>query len=234
MSTDLTMDTSENNGPSVQCSRSAEDNHTLLAHANCSRALCLQRNSQDASTSVCSRSSDLLDDDDTSYEEYEAGMLRACHFRSDDEMPIFRIQSLSPTSRSLSPIELDDDDELLTFSLSPCGSTSDLADSPSHASRQDIDGTQDDSADDRISVDSINALLGTPPASSQLGKRLNLETIFEGVFLHTPPQKCSRVKDFVEDQRKQRRLDLSEMDDEDEFSCAATSTEPVDSESLLF
>lgn len=181
-----------------------------------------------------SRSSD-LSDELSSYEQYEAGMPSGCTFRSSDELPVFRIQSLSPTSRSLSPIEFngddDDDDGLPTFSLSPCGSSSDIDESSSRFPEYDSDSDAD-----RISIASINALIGTPPPSGPLGKRLNLETIFEGVFLHTPPHKSARVKAYVEDQRHQntrRRIHMPELDDYCNTVATPEPAEPSESLRLL-
>lgn len=237
MSTDCAMDTADDTNCASSSSRTSRTtsntDDTTNAH-NYRRNFCLLlNNSPEPSVSGCSRISNLSDELAT-YEQYEAGMPSGCTFRSADELPVFRIQSLSPTSRSLSPIEFtgDDDDGLLTFSLSPCGSTSsDIDESTSSSSRfpeydSDADG-------DRISIASINALIGTPPATGALGKRLNLETIFEGVFLHTPPQKSARIKEYVEDQSRQRRLlAMPELDDYCDVS-PPESAEPADSLLLL-
>lgn len=237
MSTDCLMDTAED----TKCRSSDDTISNTTLHADYHRSICLLLNSTPeppAASSCCSRTSNLSDDEVSSYEQYEAGMPSGATFRSADELPIFRIQSLSPTSRSLSPIEFnDDDDGLLAFSLSPCGSTSDLEEAATTSRTSQLHAFDiSDAADaDRISIASINALIGTPPTSGPLGKRLNLETIFEGVFLHTPPQKGARIKEFVEDQRKQcrqRRLELPELDD----YCDDVSppSEPVEaSESMM-
>lgn len=261
MSTECAMDTADdsNNSPPTARRRTTEDSSNLPDYAEYRRSIRILLNSPEPSSSVsdiCSRISDLSEDLMlSSYEQYEAGMPTECTFRSADELPAFRIQSLSPTSRSLSPIEFnddnddDDDDEngLLTFSLSPCGSSSgDLDESSviiscSSRFQPEFDKSSDADVDDGISIASINALIGTPPASSAAnGKRLlNLETIFEGVFLHTPPpQKSARIKQYVEDQHQQhqsrhRRLELPDLLD-DEYCDDSPAQEHADtSESLL-
>lgn len=59
---------------------------------------------------------------------------------SSDELPVFRCQSISPASRSISPIDLqhDGNDRLCNFSMSPCGSDVDF----------DGDGDGDDENDE--------------------------------------------------------------------------------------
>lgn len=220
------------------------------AHLEYNRNFCLLLNNSPTEP-TSTRISNNLSGELSSYEQYESEMPSGCtYFRSADELPVFRIQSISPTSRSLSPIEFnededDDDNGLLTFSLSPCGSTSDLDESPP-TSRFPLDFDSSDPESDRISIASINALIGTtPPTSGPLGKRLNLETIFEGVFLHTPPAQqkmTARVKAFVEDQQKHSRrlIDLPEMADNycgdlstPLESAAAAAGESCPTESLL-
>lgn len=236
MSTDSAMDTADE--PNGQTRLSDNPNHPQGSDYERTEFRLLNSSPEPSASGGCSRISDLDGDDLSSYEQYEAGMPSGCTFRSPDELPVFRIQSLSPTSRSLSPIEFngDDDDGLLTFSLSPCGSSSDIDESPSGSSSRfpeyDSDGDSD-----RISIASINALIGTPPASGPPGKRLNLETIFEGVFLHTPPQKSARIKEYVEDQRnhvsRQRRLELPELDAYCDEVSSVDASEPSDAMLLL-
>lgn len=149
---------------------------------------------------------------------------------------MFRCQSLSPSSRSISPIDrhqhIDDDDNdddklLFNFSMSPCGSTYD-----DHGGMDDGDEVADDGSSspllaDRISLDELHARLSGGAASpsvfhTPVGKRLKLETIVEGVFLETPPPAqrgdwyvaTQSIGRFVEDQR-QRRFDAM-LDDGDD------------------
>lgn len=107
-----------------------------------------------------------------------------------DELPIFSIKSVSP----ISPItgELS----LLNLSVSPISSNNDLSEENVNdfnlnfgASSTFSNLNVDD--DERISLEEIHAQINTPPSakSRNLSKRLNLETIFEGVFLETPPKK---------------------------------------------
>lgn len=98
---------------------------------------------------------------------------------SSDELPIFSIQSISPTSRSLSPI---DNISLLHF-LSPCVSPD------YNEAIDDMKGVALFDDDDRVSLEEVNAKIGSSPADAIREKKSNLETIFEGVFLETPPKK---------------------------------------------
>lgn len=108
-----------------------------------------------------------------------------------DELPPFSAFTLSPSARSLSPIELE------SFESS--------AHSTPHARREYIGCStpvyntppamphHDDTRNPKegfISLDEIHARIGlTPPDVNGSRSRLNLETIFEGVFLETPPKK---------------------------------------------
>lgn len=120
-------------------------------------------------------------------------------FSTSDELPIFRIRSLSPTSRSLSPIDhisasmlnitispsssyftagdSDDNDPLIEDRISPCSSSGDV-NSP-------------DCPDAFVSLEEIHSQIGTPNAPTAHSKLLKLETIVEGVFLDTPPKEFS-------------------------------------------
>lgn len=117
---------------------------------------------------------------------------------SFDELPIFSIESASP----LSSIN-DDAISLLNLSVSPISSNYELAEDTHNEFSMDFgaygggfDRTADsDGDDDRITLDEIHAKINTPPSaksSKNLSKRLNLETIYEGVFLETPPKKRSK------------------------------------------
>lgn len=120
-------------------------------------------------------------------------------FSTSDELPIFRIQSLSPTSRSLSPID-HISASMLNITISPCSSSFTAGDS------DEIDPTIEDrispcssgdmnSPDDRfdafVSLEEIHSQIGTPTAPAVHSRLLKLETIVEGVFLDTPPKEFS-------------------------------------------
>lgn len=88
-------------------------------------------------------------------------------------------ESNSLLNLSISPISVNHDDEL-------------ARDYFMHGDQHSYSGTGDDDDDEeRISLDEITAQINTPPPShsKSASKRLNLETIFEGVFLETPPKK---------------------------------------------
>lgn len=128
-----------------------------------------------------------------------------------DELPTYSIRSLSPTGRSMSPI-INEPISLFNLSISPISSLEDLtrmeqsmlgnlhtndvscgkfAKDLLPAGEELYVSSYDD--DERISLDEITASISTPPSmlpqSRGSQKRLNLETIFEGVFLDTPPKK---------------------------------------------
>ncbi|KAG4070601.1 hypothetical protein HA402_013521 [Bradysia odoriphaga] len=123
--------------------------------------------SKSRTSSICSN-----DDSICSLEIVEPGAYQI----TSDELPIFSISSMSPTSRSLSPVmadqmcispvdfsDFDDDDEECSDDLS--------TDNP-----------------DRMLLNDIHALIGTPDEKNDR-RLLNLETIFEDVFLETPPKR---------------------------------------------
>lgn len=120
-----------------------------------------------------SRNSSICSNDDSlcSLEIAESGALP--HHITSDELPIFSISSLSPTSRSLSPVLADQ----------MCISPVDFSDSDEGCS-------EDLSADnpDRMLLNDIHAMIGTPDEKNER-RLLNLETIFEDVFLETPPKR---------------------------------------------
>lgn len=164
-----------------------------------------------------------------------------------EEMPTFSIKCLSPCGRSPSPIG-SEPISLLNLSISPIGSNYDLSEftdddtRTSHAdlfrsserSGQDISGTDDE---ERVSLDDITAQINTPPPASTRGssKRLNLETIFEGVFLETPPKRrkfeswqmrtirevtVERINTYVkEQQQKAEKQQSRSSGDSSEYLC---------------
>lgn len=138
--------------------------------------------------------------------------LQTSHKPLFDELPTFSIKSVSPSGR-LSPIS-NEPISLFNLSISPISSIEDLTrinDQSIIASNftsdiacgkfaKDLTPASDINVssysyeeNDRISLDEITAQINTPPSilcqSRGSHKRLNLETIFEGVFLHTPPKK---------------------------------------------
>ncbi|XP_053696279.1 uncharacterized protein LOC128743681 [Sabethes cyaneus] len=95
-----------------------------------------------------------------------------CHRDLVDEMPAFSTQSLSPSGRSLSPIDLDTSPPRSRNST-PCNTP--------------IDGSAPHPpvGRDFVSLEEVNARIGlTPPPDV---RARNLETIFEDKFLETPP-----------------------------------------------
>lgn len=118
-----------------------------------------------------------------------------------DELPTYSIRSASPSGRS--PF-LNEPISLFNLSISPISSVEDLshivsdtnvstsvngkyAKELSQAS-DSIESAYDE--DERISLDEITAQINTPPSIlSRSNKRLNLETIFEDVFLETPKKR---------------------------------------------
>ncbi|XP_035780386.1 uncharacterized protein LOC118460296 [Anopheles albimanus] len=107
-----------------------------------------------------------------------------------DEMPPFSAFSLSPSARSLSPIEMESFD---SEHSTPKRSKEFIGCSTPIFNKSPTDGRVTDSsqpAEGFVSLDEIHARIGlTPPDSHKSRSRLNLETIFEGVFLETPPKK---------------------------------------------
>lgn len=120
-----------------------------------------------------SRNSSICSNDDSfcSLEIVDPGLLP--YQITSDELPIFSISSLSPTSRSLSPVMADQ----------MCISPVEFADS-------DEDDSDDLSVNsqDHVLLNDIHAMIGTPDEKNER-KSLNLETIFEDVFLETPPKR---------------------------------------------
>jgi hypothetical protein len=97
------------------------------------------------------------------------------HRRVADEMPIFPIESLSPSGRSISPIsDTIDNDTYSLFNISGSANNTPL---------------KVMNKDEFVSLEDINAQIGmTPPPEYNSRSRVKLETIFEGVFLETPPK----------------------------------------------
>lgn len=138
-----------------------------------------------------SRTSSICSNDDSvcSLEIVVPGLLP--YQITSDELPIFSISSLSPTSRSLSPVMADQ----------MCISPVDFSDSDDECS-DDLSTTVNP---DRMSLNDIQALIGTPDERNE--RRLNLETIFEDEFLETPPKR----KQLTPQQYERRRLSFESI-----------------------
>lgn len=124
-------------------------------------------------------------------------VIQTMHKPLFDELPTFSLKCASPSGRSLSPIEPI---SLFNLSISPISSIEDLT----RVNEQSICSTNIDTAhcgfftkedsdfdddNERISLEEIIAQNNTPPVLSRSNKRLNLETIFEDVFLETPKKR---------------------------------------------
>lgn len=122
-----------------------------------------------------------------------------------EELPTFSIKSMSPYGRTPSPID-NEPTSLLNLSISPIGSTydpNDVSDDEQttnysiYNQSSEYNSISHNDDDERISLDELTAQICTSPMSQSKSascskgstKRLNLETIFEGVFLETPPKK---------------------------------------------
>lgn len=137
--------------------------------------------------------------------------LQTSHKPLFDEFPTFSLQTCAQNGRSMSPIA-NEPISLFNISISPISSMEDLritdqstlgscgtnVDVSCGKFAKDLTPASEDCVsnydeDERISLDEITASINTPPSmlSQSRGshKRLNLETIFEGVFLDTPPKK---------------------------------------------
>ncbi|KAJ6633876.1 hypothetical protein Bhyg_15998 [Pseudolycoriella hygida] len=123
---------------------------------------------------LCRSPSSSLDSNDASICSLEIVQsfqtIQACQLQCD-ELPIFSISSLSP-SGSLSPVEEN------RMCISP-------VDFPDFDEECSEDLSRDS---ERVSLNDINALIGTPDEKNNR-QMLNLETIFEDVFLETPPKR---------------------------------------------
>uniref|UniRef100_A0A182JZU5 Uncharacterized protein n=1 Tax=Anopheles christyi TaxID=43041 RepID=A0A182JZU5_9DIPT len=110
-----------------------------------------------------------------------------------DEMPPFSACSMSPSARSLSPIELEAFESPTSTPKSGrsySGCSTPLYGTPPPMTQHPSAGGNGQPAEGYVTLDEIHARIGlTPPDGNVSRSRLNLETIFEGVFLETPPKK---------------------------------------------
>ncbi|XP_041767055.1 uncharacterized protein LOC121590931 [Anopheles merus] len=113
-----------------------------------------------------------------------------------DEMPPFSACSMSPSARSLSPIELEPFESPTSTPksgrscYSGCSTPLYGMTPPPPAPAASTTGNGQQPAEGYVTLDEIHARIGlTPPDGNVSRSRLNLETIFEGVFLETPPKK---------------------------------------------
>lgn len=148
----------------------------------------------DSSTSTSSSGSWSVDD--------SIEFMQTSHKPMFDELPTFSLRSTSPLGRSLSPIA-NEPISLFNLSISPISSIEDLSNDQSICasnyitnekytkdSTQSVDSNTSCDEDERISLEEITAHINTPPSAlSRSNKRLNLETIFEDVFLETPKKR---------------------------------------------
>ncbi|XP_017489944.1 PREDICTED: uncharacterized protein LOC108378162 [Rhagoletis zephyria] len=102
-----------------------------------------------------------------------------------DELPAFEIRLISPLGRTPSPIDTNPED----------------LQTPTRATLFDDDSTPSAcTSSDFVTLKEINAKISSPVdvENSKIDISLcnSLETIFEGVFLNTPPRKQSNVRNF--------------------------------------
>lgn len=118
--------------------------------------------------------------------------MQSLHKPLFDELPEFSLRSVSPSGRSLFNLSIS------PISPSPISSVEDLSriNEPSVCSTASGRCTTSDifgsgyEEDERISLDEITAQINTSASVSlRSNKRLNLETIFEDVFLETPKKR---------------------------------------------
>lgn len=127
--------------------------------------------------------------------------MQVAHKPMFNELPTFSVMSASVGGRSISPIATEPI-SLFNLSISPISSMEDLSNELSvcannHTPHEKLteDLTQPSKATgydegEHISLEEITAQINTPPpALSRSNKRLNLETIFEDVFLETPKKR---------------------------------------------
>lgn len=132
-------------------------------------------------------------------DEFEFNNLNLSGF-TNDELPAFQIRTISPSGLSLSPIEDTDyfhSDELESPRFN-------MAVSPEFDDDEDstVNHSHIFEFDDFVTLDQIDEQISTPPKSgrySNSNKNLNLETIFEDVFLETPTKVSNRFIQFLKD-----------------------------------
>nr|XP_036213234.1 uncharacterized protein LOC106614843 [Bactrocera oleae] len=101
----------------------------------------------------------------------------------DDELPAFEIRLISPLGRTPSPIDTNAED----------------LQTPTRLPQLDDDSTPSACHNaDFVALQDINALI-SPPSDNEdrresLSRCNSLETIFEGVFLNTPPKNASNIR----------------------------------------
>lgn len=154
------------------------------------------------SSSSCSGSWSINDSDSIEF-------IQISHKTSFDESPNFPIGTESPQNvGSLPPPVFNEVTSLFNLSISPISSVEDLTrvndqsvvfcgNFNTTSGKYTEEWTQniysianDYPEDERISLEEIQARINTPPSAlSKSNKRLNLETIFEDVFLETPKKK---------------------------------------------
>ncbi|XP_052867707.1 uncharacterized protein LOC128276195 [Anopheles cruzii] len=126
-----------------------------------------------------------------------------------DEMPPFTAESLSPSARSLSPIERESFE-----SSSPTSGHEQYSGCSTPVGKDTESGRQPPEAGGWVTLDELHARIGlTPPDLHASRTRLNLETIFEGVFLETPPKKeFQSVGNLLRRSIKNRAIQFEKVD----------------------
>ncbi|XP_037905836.1 uncharacterized protein LOC119648260 [Hermetia illucens] len=124
-----------------------------------------------------------------------------------DELPIFSIRSIAPSSRSPSPIEN------ISITSIPEVDEPNPEEEEADDSNRSHDQRLHDHDTDLVSLEEINAQIHTP-TSYRPKRAMSLDTIFEGVFLETPPRRldCNsapRRRQFHSPPRRRMRSSLS-------------------------
>lgn len=122
-------------------------------------------------------------------------LLQASHKPLFDELTTFSIQTTTPSRHPSSPTN-NETISLFNLSISPISSIEDLSSTADYTTNEIIAGDRTlvsetiasgYDEDERISLEDLTAQINSP--SHRSNKRLNLETIFEDVFLETPKKR---------------------------------------------
>lgn len=102
----------------------------------------------------------------------------------DDELPAFEIRLVSPLGRTPSPIDTTAEDFR----------------TPTRLPQFDDSTPSECLSSDFVTLQEINSLISPPPdyeeSKADVSRCNSLETIFEGVFLNTPPKKANNVRNI--------------------------------------
>lgn len=128
-------------------------------------------------------------------------------------------ESISLLNLSISPISANHDDES-------------VGDIFGYSDHQPYSGESNEEDEERVSLDEITAQINTPPPShsKSASKRLNLETIFEGVFLETPPKKRKfeswRIR-TIREVTAEDRISMYVKEQQQTLECSGNSTDSL-------